>query len=337
MKKFLLTIFTIGAFATLANAQCTELFMSEYQEGYNNNKALEIFNPTANAITLTGNYRIIRWSNGSAVSDADVDYVQPLTGTIQSGGTFTAILDKRIPSATGADTILWADLLAKGDSLVNAGMGAYYSPIYGAVGSNVQGSKCIVWNGDDAVSLQKNNGGTWSNVDIFGKIGERPTNGNGTTNPTGGWTDTSPFATGIGAYLSKDKTLYRQFGVQSGVTANPTLFDALAEWDSAAVNIFTNLGYHECLCTVGMKEINKGAAVSIYPNPANGSTVYLRAADAIVSVELLNQVGEVVFSENGNGLNKTLTLNTADYAKGIYMVAVRMKNGTRTVSKLSIQ
>ncbi len=109
MKKFLLTIFTIGAFATLANAQCSELFMSEYQEGYNNNKALEIFNPTANAITLTGNYRIIRWSNGSAVSDADIDYVQPLTGTIQSGGTFTAILDKRTPSETGADTILWAE------------------------------------------------------------------------------------------------------------------------------------------------------------------------------------------------------------------------------------
>ena len=259
MKKLLLTILTLGAFADLASAQCSELFFSEYLEGYNNNKAIEIFNPTAATITLTGNYRIIRWSNGSSTSDADVDYVQPLTGTIASGATFTVILDKRVTTATGADTILWAALLTKADSLVNNGMGAFYSPIYGATGSNVQGSKCIVWNGDDAISLQKNNVGTWSNVDIFGKIGERPTNGNGTFSPTGGWTDTSPFATGIGAYLTKDKTLIRQFTVQSGVSTNPALFDALAEWDSASVNTWTNLGYHECLCTVGIKEIKNSS------------------------------------------------------------------------------
>lgn len=337
MKKFLLTIFTIGAFAGLASAQCNELFISEYQEGYNNNKALEIFNPTGAPITLTGNYRIVRWSNGSSTSDADVDYVQPLSGTIPSGGTFSAILDKRVVTATGADTILWAALLAKADSLVNAGMGAYYSPIYGSAGSNVQGSKCIVWNGDDAISLQKNNIGTWTNVDIFGKIGERPTNGNGTFSPTGGWTDTSPFATGIGSYLSKDKTLIRQFGVQSGVSTNPALFDILAEWDSAAVNTFTNLGYHECLCTVGLKEINNGAKVSLYPNPSVNGTVVVRGADVINSIELLNQVGEVIFSENGNGINKTYILNTANYAKGIYMVAVGFKNGNRTISKISIQ
>jgi len=337
MKKFLLTVFSIGVFALVANAQCNELFISEYQEGFNNNKALEIFNPTASAITLTGNYRIVRWSNGSSVSDVDVDYVQPLSGTIASGGTFSAILDKRIPSATGADTILWADLLAKGDSLVAAGLGAYYSPIYGPNGSNVQGSKCIVWNGDDAISLQKNNAGLWTNVDIFGKIGERPTNGNGTTSPTGGWTDTSPFATGIGAYLSKDKTLLRKFGVQGGVAVNPLLCDIMAEWDSVSVNSFTNLGYHECLCTVGLKEIKSGASVALYPNPASGANVIVRAADVITGVEIINQLGEIVFSENGNNLNKTYTLNTENYAKGMYSVAVRFKNGSRTVSKLSIQ
>ncbi len=337
MKKLLLTLITMGAFAGLANAQCSELFISEYQEGYNNNKALEIFNPTANAITLTGNYRIVRWSNGSAASDADIDYVQPLSGTIQSGGTFSAILDKRVVSATGADTILWAALLAKADSLVNAGLGAYYSPIYGAAGSNVQGSKCIVWNGDDAVSLQKNNSGTWSNVDIFGKIGERPTNGNGTFSPTGGWTDTSPFATGIGAYLSKDKTLIRNFSVQQGVSTNPTLFDALAEWDSVFVNSFTNLGYHECLCTVGLKELKNGAKSSIYPNPTNNGTVYIRAAEAIESIQLINTLGEVVFSDNVNSMNKTYTLSTQNFSKGVYTVSILLKNGYKTANKVAIQ
>ena len=336
MKKFLLTIFTIGAFAGLASAQCTELFMSEYQEGYNNNKALEIFNPSTVTKVLTGNYRIVRYSNGSSSSDADVDYVQPLTGSIPSGGTFTAILDKRVVSAVGADTILWADLLTKADSLVTAGIGAYYSPIYGAAGSNVQGSKCIVWNGDDAVALQKWSGTVWENVDIFGKIGERPTNGNGTTSPTGGWTNTTPFATGIGPYISKDHTLIRNFSVQSGVSANPILFDALAEWDSLPVNTFSNLGYHECLCTVGIKDIEKGTSISLYPNPSTGSAVFIRSVEIIAKVELLNQIGEIVFSENGNGLTKNYTLTVSDYAKGIYFIAVHFKNGSRTVSKISL-
>lgn len=336
MKKFLLTLLSVGAFATLASAQCNELFISEYQEGYNNNKAMEIFNPTANTITLTGNYRIVRWSNGSSVSDQDVDYVQPLSGSIQPGGTFSAILDKRVTTATGADTILWSDLLAKADSLVAAGMGAYYSPIYGPNGSNVQGSKCIVWNGDDAVSLQRNNSGTWENIDIFGKIGERPTNENGTTSPTGGWTDTSPFATGIGAYLSKDKTLLRKFNIQNGVAVNPALCDIMAEWDTVPVNTFTNLGYHECICTVGLKELKGADKVSLYPNPSTGATVIVRAADAITKIEVLNQMGELVYVDNSNGLNKTYTLNTEQFAKGIYTVAVRMKNGNKAVNKLSV-
>ncbi len=336
MKKFLLTIFTIGAFTTIASAQCNELFMSEYQEGYNNNKALELFNPTAASITLTGQYRIVRWSNGSSVSDVDVDYVQPLTGTIPSGGTFSIVLDKRVTTAVGADTMLWAGLLAKADSLVNLGMGAYYSPIYGPTGSNVQGSKCIVWNGDDAVSLQKDSLGTWYNVDIFGKIGERPTTGNGTV-PNGAWTDTSPYATGLGVYITKDRTLFRNFGVQSGVRTNPTLFNALGEWDSTSVNVFTNLGYHECLCTTGIKEIKNGATVALFPNPTSGSTVFLRGADVISKVELINQLGEVIFIENRKDLDKTYSLSVANYAKGIYSVAVQLKDGKRVVSKLAIQ
>ena len=63
MKKnlLLLSFFT----ATFSFAQnCSQLFISEYVEGSGNNKALEIYNPTASAIDLSG-YRIERFSNGS--------------------------------------------------------------------------------------------------------------------------------------------------------------------------------------------------------------------------------------------------------------------------------
>ena len=52
MKKTLLLIFTI--ITSLLYAQdCSQLFFSEYVEGWSNNKALEIYNPTGNAIDLS--------------------------------------------------------------------------------------------------------------------------------------------------------------------------------------------------------------------------------------------------------------------------------------------
>ena len=49
MKHFI-TILFICLFSNLSQAQCTDLFFSEYVEGWSNNKALEIYNPTANPI-----------------------------------------------------------------------------------------------------------------------------------------------------------------------------------------------------------------------------------------------------------------------------------------------
>ena len=131
--------------------------------------------------------------------------------------------------------------------------------------------------------------------------------------------------------------MLRKFNVQSGVAVNPALFDALAEWDSVAVNSFTNLGYHECLCTVGIKEINKGASISVYPNPSNNGTAIIRASDLITTVELYNNLGSLVFSESINSMNKTYILSTEGFSKGIYSVALRLKNGSKAVSKISIQ
>jgi predicted extracellular nuclease len=50
MKKLLLSIFGFVATLNFAQAQCNELFISEYVEGTSNNKAIEIYNPTSNSI-----------------------------------------------------------------------------------------------------------------------------------------------------------------------------------------------------------------------------------------------------------------------------------------------
>ena len=66
MKK-LYTLLSLVVLSFAVNAQCTDLFFSEYVEGTSNNKALEIYNPTSSAIDLS-NYAVIRMNNGKTTS-----------------------------------------------------------------------------------------------------------------------------------------------------------------------------------------------------------------------------------------------------------------------------
>jgi Ca2+-binding RTX toxin-like protein len=73
-----------GRVAEPARAIPTELFFSEYVEGSGNNKALELYNGTGAAVTLTGVYDVQIFANGSATATATV----PLTGTVADGDVF---------------------------------------------------------------------------------------------------------------------------------------------------------------------------------------------------------------------------------------------------------
>ena len=52
----------------VVNAAPTELFFTEYIEGSSNNKALEIYNGTGMAVTLTSAYNIQMYFNGSSTA-----------------------------------------------------------------------------------------------------------------------------------------------------------------------------------------------------------------------------------------------------------------------------
>ena len=60
MKKILLSLSLITAALTV-NAQCSDLFFSKYLSNGSNNKAIEIYNPTASPIVLNGTYYIARY------------------------------------------------------------------------------------------------------------------------------------------------------------------------------------------------------------------------------------------------------------------------------------
>src|SRR4051812_45732118 len=103
MKKFLLTIFALSGYL-LANAQCSELFISQYVEGTGNNKAIELYNPTNNPISLNNNYRLTRFSNGSSESVGNATtqaQVNLGTHVIPPHHTWVIVLDQRTPGGTG--------------------------------------------------------------------------------------------------------------------------------------------------------------------------------------------------------------------------------------------
>ncbi|MCC6412807.1 MAG: lamin tail domain-containing protein, partial [Saprospiraceae bacterium] len=123
--------FTINAVA----APCAELFISEYVEGSGNNKAIEIYNPTANPILLTGVYSLRMYFNGSITASTTI----ALTGTIAPYDVFVV-----------ADNDSDAAILAQTD----------------------QQSTASFYNGDDAIELF--NGSTSMVVDVIGQVGFDP-------------------------------------------------------------------------------------------------------------------------------------------------------------------
>lgn len=64
MKKILLT-FIVGVTGMMGFSQCTDLFISEYVEGSSFNKVIEVYNPTASPINMTGYSLLLKGFSGA--------------------------------------------------------------------------------------------------------------------------------------------------------------------------------------------------------------------------------------------------------------------------------
>ena len=199
-----------------SSAQCTDLFISEYLEGTGNNKGLEFYNPTSEAISLSG-YQLQRWSNGEGTATDWVD----LNGTIEAFGTWVLVNGQTEDVELGGGAISPAVdpvMQAYADQLDNP----YPAPTY--------------MNGDDALVLVKNGDNV---VDIFGKPGEDP--GVAWTNDeANGYIDIGDGA----AWLTSNHTLRRKYAVTQGITVPPISFNTFAEYDTVSVNTWDGLGIH---------------------------------------------------------------------------------------------
>lgn len=307
MKKLILTLLILTAVSAKAIAQdCSELFISEYVEGSHNNKALEIYNPTGNTIDLT-KYRITRWQNGSAPVPPPAQYSDTLKGTIGPNEVIVVAIDRRTVGATGQDTPVFAALQAKTNF--------YLSKTYTV-------SFSMSFNGDDALSLDKNIAGEWVPIDIFGKIGEQPKLvGNSRTI---GWSDSFPHNNGKGTWYTIDKTLIRRASVKKGITIPPTFFNPKTQWKLNPENMFDSLQTHNCDCNKYPAKTNSISEVKtlILPNPAN-NFVTIIAPFEIKKINLYTLSGQLLISNSeSNTVNgfRTAKINVANLKSGMYLV-----------------
>lgn len=326
MKKLILFITILASGIGLIAQECSDLFISEYVEGSGNNKAIELYNPTNEAIDLSG-YQLVRYSNGE-FEPADVG----LTGTIESKSTFVVVLDKRDPNGTGYEQPIDSALMEKAD--------LFLCPVY-------EVNKMMYFNGNDAVTLETTTGNV---VDVFGKIGPPMTsddNGWGNLNDTTITYNSAgnPTTYTISNYIvgplfwlswTEDNTLIRKTDVTFGVTSNPEpYFIVDQQWDSLPENTFDSLGAHYCDCTsANINEQILSAEISVYPNPVTNNVFTVSSSDPIEMVKMFDLTGRVHQQVEFNTMIFSGDFTIADNFEGVLFVTVKTKSGVTRTRKL---
>ena len=311
MKTILLTVVALTT-SLFMSAQCNEIFISEYVEGWSNNKAIELVNPTNSSIDLS-QYELRRYSNGSSSADSKKRLV--LSGTIAAKSTFVIVIDKRDPTGTGQEAPVWDTLQNQAD--------VFACPDYNV--NNV-----MYFNGNDVMALFK---GT-TPVDVFGKVSEDPgvVNGVPSNHRAYGWPLIS--VSGDSTAWTKDHVLVRKFNITTGDVNALDIFDPRTEWDTLSPLNFSNLGTHVCNCPglVGTDEIQLEEAFRVYPNPSNTGILNLSTSTVPTNIEIISILGSKVIETNTN--STTTRINTSELAKGVYFVALSFENGQRLTKKI---
>jgi Lamin Tail Domain/Secretion system C-terminal sorting domain len=366
MKKFILSIVALAAaFNAFAQTPCSELFISEYIEGTNTNKAIGIYNPTNAPVNLAG-YSLGRFSNGAS-SLSSTTLIQ-LSGTIQPYDEYVFVISHADTTIGGQDQPVWngyQKMALNTDAVTGLPqLGANGDSLYRALTYNTASAKfqwestyksrwdlkgradqsiCPVYatnntmyhNGDDAMALIKGSNVANPNViDAVGVIGEDP----GTS-----WTDpnaASPYL----IQQTQDRTLVRKPTINSGLVlisdGGTTVFNA-GDWKMYSQNYFLDLGKHCSICDPGYplcpvsteNKINK-VVFNLFPNPVHHGMVSLRTTENIVTTTITDLVGRTIRTEKGSNLQ---SVDMTNLIGGVYVVTVTAANGAQGVQKVVVQ
>ena len=321
MKNISSLIFAAFIVSGINAQNCTDLFISEYIEGSYNNKAIELYNPTNEAIDLS-KYSLSRWSNGQTTPLNTI-----LSGTIEANDAFVIALDKRDPNGEGYEAPLWNGWYVFTDSISGL-LDSIYTDEDNLMGRvdlficpNYEDGT-MYFNGNDAVTLETSTGDI---LDIIGKIGE---------DPGEAWGDEND------AYWTKDQTLIRKASVTGGFVydaTQPFSFDPTLEWDSLPQNTFTELGQHTCNCPDDMLISEFESVINLYPNPSQSGLLNIESTSPIQEINIYNLIGQSVFSKNFQGVILKESINIDPSINGVYFISVKLENNTRSLKKLILK
>ncbi|PKA81910.1 putative secreted protein (Por secretion system target) [Ulvibacter sp. MAR_2010_11] len=77
------------------------------------------------------------------------------------------------------------------------------------------------------------------------------------------------------------------------------------------------------------------ASIVMFPNPATDNVTFSTAEDKIISIEIMDLKGSVLYSENNSNTSEK-NISTSGYSPGIYLVKVTTESGALSIKKLVI-
>jgi len=335
MKKSLLVlslILAIGFNFSSYSQDCSDLFFSEYVEGSSQNKAMEIYNPTNQTISLS-DYVIKRYKNGNSTPDTEFRFANSEGPTsIEPYGTIIITNGQLVPNDFGSVS---QDLYDLGDF---HGTGDHATcPFY--------------FNGNDAMTLEKISDG--SAVDLFGAIGlgSAIADAEGWTNITN---ETITYGNAQEYYIqnyivgaevywlswTSNHSLIRKSTVKKGITANPSEFNVGLEWDTltGGQDKWENLGQHECDCqTNSINENFRTEKMYFFPNPVTNGQFTIKASSHIEKVEIVNIIGQVVYTQKNAPKRGDILITWNGAKQGLYVVRVVLSDKRELSKKILIK
>ncbi|HKV11540.1 MAG TPA: lamin tail domain-containing protein, partial [Thermoanaerobaculia bacterium] len=281
----------LGSHTAACGGTATELFLSESVEGTSNNKALEIYNGTGTAKSLSG-YTVEIYFNGSATAGSTIALTS--SGSIPAGGVWVL---------------------------------AHSSAVLGITPNQTSGS--LTLNGDDAIVLKKSGvvidslgqvgvdpgtewgTGTASTAD--NTLRRKSTVCAGDTNPNDAFTPSTQwdgFATdtfaGLGSHTASctgggTPTIYEIWQIQGSGTASPLAGQSVTTKN----NVVTAVGPDGFFLQTPDARVDADAQTS------NGIWVFTSTAPTVAVGDLVDVTGNVVeffdFTEFSGGLTVTKT------------------------------
>ncbi len=313
MKTRLLSILVFVLTAGLSAQDCGNLFISEYVEGWSNNKALEVYNASPNPIDMAP-YGLVRFRNQNQNPSNAVD----LQGILMPYETYVVVIDKRDSTGVDFEAPVWDELQLLADTFANP--------------QHNGGMETMYFNGNDAImllDLDMSNGLVVH--DLIGKVGD--------SDFPDGW---GPYIDSQGetVYMSANHTLIRKQTILSGLTSNPATYDLQAEFDTLPANTFDNLGIHICDCDpsiVGIEEIYDNSIINVFPNPSVEGYFEVSSEDFISEVIVYSITGEKIYESYLNETSSVVKVDTQGWIEGAYLVNIRTENNIVSTKRIIVR